>query len=151
MSAQANITVFDGATVPVSHLLVAAGVKVLADGTQFALYREMLPGLPTKAQVRVEARQREFPTGVVETRFDVFVPVMESISGQNASGYTAAPKVAYEDRYAIVQYAHPRSTIATRRLAKQIGLNLGNNIATSVAAVSAGVVDEAAVGLVFPS
>lgn len=151
MSAQANITVFDGAPTPVSHVLIASGVKVLSDGTQLAIYREQLSSLPVKAQVRVEARQREFPTGVVETRFDVFVPVMESISGQNAAGYTAAPKVAYEDRFALVQYAHPRSTLASRRLAKQIGLNLGNNVSTSVAAVSAGIVDEASAQLVFPS
>lgn len=151
MSAQANITVFDGAATPVSHLLVASGVKVLKDGTSFALYREMLTGVPDKAQVRMEMRERVFPTGVVETRYDVFVPVMESISGQNAAGYTAAPKVAFEERYAQVMYKHPRSTILTRRLCKQIALNIGNNVATTVTPVSAGLVDEVFVGGQFPS
>lgn len=151
MSAQANITVFDGAATPVSHTLVASGVKVLKDGTQLAVYREQLSSLPLKAQVRVEARMRDFPTGVTESRFDVFVPVMESVSGQNAAGYTAAPKVAYEDRFALVQYAHPRSTLASRRLCKQIALNLGSNISTTVAAVSAGAVDEVVAQLIFPS
>lgn len=151
MAAQANITVFDGAGTPVSHTLVASGVKVLKDGTDVAIYREQLTGVPDKAQVRMEVRSRVFPTGVTETRFDVYVPVMESISGQNASGYTAPPKVAYEDRYAQVQYKHPRSTIASRRLCKQIGLNLGNNVATTVPAVAAGVIDEVFVGGIFPS
>lgn len=151
MSAQANITVFDGAATPVSHLLVASGVKVLKDGTQFALWREQLSALPLKAQVRLESTMREFQSGVVEAKFTSVVPVMESVSGQNAAGYTAAPKVAYEDRASFVQNSHPRSTIASRRLCKQLLLNLLGNVSVTATPVSAGVVDETCVQLVFPS
>jgi hypothetical protein len=151
MSAQANITVFDGATTPVSHTLTASGVKMLPDGSCYALWREQLATLPIKAQVRVEMKQRELSSKVVETRTESIVPVMESISGQNASGYTAAPKVAYEDKSVLLTYRHPRSTIASSRLCKQLLLNLMNNSAVTNPAISAGVIDEVHVQLVFPS
>lgn len=151
MAQQANITVFDGAATPVSHTLVAVDNKVLPDGTRFALWREMIATLPTSAQVSCEQRQRTLPSGVVETRTDVFVPVMESVSGQNASGYTAAPKVAYVDRHADVTYSHPRSTLASRNICMQMGRNLANNVSTSVAAVSAGPVYDAHCLQVMPS
>lgn len=151
MSAQANITVFDGAATPVSHSLVASGVKVLKDGTLFALWREQLASLPIKAQVRLESTFREFQSGVTEAKFTMVVPVMESVSGANAAGYTASPKVAYEDRCSFVQNAHPRSTIAGRRLVKQALLNLIGNVSVTAPAVSAGLVDEVCVQQVFPS
>lgn len=151
MAQQAAITVFDGATTPVSHTLQPVDNKVLKDGTRVAVWRENNLSLPVEAQVRVEMYQRDFPSKVVETRAVVVVPVMESISGQNASGYTAAPKVAYEDRAELRVLAHRRSTVASRRLCKQILLNLANNIATTVTPVSAGVVDECAVQLFMPT
>lgn len=143
MSAIASITVYDGASTPVSHVLQAILISRQPDGTQLALYREQLATLPTEAQVRMEIRQKTLKSGVVETRTRVVVPVMESISGQNAAGYTAAPKVAYEDTQEWVSYAHPRSTTAGRRLAKQILTNVSNNVSTSVAAATAGPFDEA--------
>lgn len=147
----ANITVFDGATTPVSHTLLPVSVAKEADGTLLAIWREAIASLPAEAQVRVEARQRVLRSGVVETRIRVVVPVMESISGQNAAGYTAAPKVAYSDTIETVSYAHPRSTITSRRLAKQIMTNLSNNISTTVAAATSGVFDEAVSQLFMPT
>lgn len=151
MANQANITVFDGAATPVSHLLVALDNKTLPDGTRVALYAERLLSLPSEAQVRAEIRQRTLASGVVETRTDVYVPVMESVSGQNASGYTAAPKVAFVDKHSEVSYAHPRSTASTRNLATQILRNLMNNVSTSVTPVVAGPVYEAHALQVMPS
>lgn len=151
MAAQANITVFDGAGTPVSHSLVASGVKMLKDGSSYAIWREQLATLPIKAQIRLETKQRELQSGVTETRSDVCVPVMESISGQNASGYTAAPKVAFEDKAGFVQFAHPRSTIASRRLCKQILVNLLGNVSVTAPAVAAGPIDEMHVQQIFPS
>ncbi len=151
MSQQANITVFDGASTPVSHTLNPVDNKVLKDGTRVAIYRENLPTLPVEAQVRVEIYQRELANKVVETRTAVVVPVMETVSGQNAAGYTAAPKIAYEDKAVYVQYAHRRSTVASRRLAAQILRNLVSNVATTVTPVQAGPVDEAAVQLFMPT
>lgn len=151
MGQQANITVFDGASTPVSHTLTPVDNKVLKDGTRLAVWRENNAALPTVAQVRVELRQKEFPSGVVETRTRVVVPVMESVAGQNAAGYTAAPKVAYTDACEFVQYSHPRSTSTSRRLAAQIMRNLVNNATTSVTPVNLGVIDEAAIQLFMPT
>jgi len=146
----ANIVVFDGAATPVSHTLVPVSVTK-ESGLIHAMWREQISSLPTEAQVRCEMKQRRLKSGVVETRTRVTVPVMESISGQNAAGYTAAPKVAFEDAYENVSYAHPRSTITSRRICKQILTNLSNNISTTVAAATAGVFDEANVQQVMPT
>jgi len=151
MAQQASITVFDGATPPVSHVLVPVDNKTLPDGTRLAVWRENIASLPAVAQVRLEQRQRTLKSGTVETRTRVIVPVMESISGQNASGYTAAPKVAYEDSHEDVSYAHPRSTSAGRNLAKQILRNLGNNVAVTTPAVTAGVLYDAHVAPFMPT
>lgn len=149
MSAMANITIYDGAATPVAHVLNPVSVSRLADGTILGVWREGLTSLPVEAQVRLEGRMKVLRSGVLETRFRVVVPTMESISGQNAAGYTAAPKVAYEDTQEWVSYAHPRSTIASRRLAKQLLTNLSNNVSTSVAAATAGPFDEAVAQLIM--
>lgn len=151
MSNIANITVYDGASTPVAHTLNAISVSRQPDGSLFALWREAIVSLPTEAQVRMEMRQRTMKSGVVETRTRIVVPVMESISGQNSAGYTAAPKVAYEDTQEWVSYAHPRSNITGRRLAKQLLTNISNNVATSVAAATAGAFDEAVSQQVMPT
>lgn len=151
MAAQAPITVFDGAATPVSHVLNPVDNKVDAGGTRVSIWRENVLTLPEEAQVRVELRQKKHPSRVTETRIRVVVPVMESISGQNASGYTAAPKVAYEDTFEQVSYAHPRSTATSRQIAAQILRNLLNNVSTSVTPVATGVVKEAAVDLFVPT
>lgn len=139
MAAQANITVYDGASTPVVHTLV--GEEILRSaGASEAVWREQLASVPSYAQVKVTAIKRKLKSGVTEAVTRVEVPVMESISGQNAAGYTAPPKVAYVDRFEFRSFRHERSTETTARIAMQILLNLGNNVATSVAAVSTGVV-----------
>lgn len=151
MAQQASITVYDGAATPVAHVLNPVDNKVLKDGTRLALWRENLSSLPTEAQVRMEVRQRELPSGVTETRCRVVFPVMESIGGQNAAGYTAAPKVAYEDADEWVKYSHKRSTSVSRGISSQALRNVMNNVATSVAAVNAGVLKDAFVDLYMPT
>jgi len=142
MSAQANITVFDGAAAPVSHTLVGEGVERLPDGTLKASWKESLAGVPDYAQIRVTATKRKLKSGVFRVAFRVEVPVMESISGQNTSGYTAPPKVAYVDTTELVGYYHERSIVTGRRLARQLAVNLGGNISTSVVPVSTGPLPE---------
>lgn len=151
MANQAPITVFDGAATPVSHTLNPVDNKVLPDGARLSLYRENLAALPREAQVSCEIWQKELPSKVVETRVRTLVPVMESISGQNASGYTAAPKVAYIDTYETKNYSSPRSTPASKKLAAQLHRNIMNNVSTSVAAVAAGVVHDAMVDGYMPT
>lgn len=142
MSAQANITVFDGAATPVSHTLIGEGIERLADGTLKASWKESLAGVPDYAQIRVTATKRKLKSGVFRVAFRVEVPVMESISGQNLSGYTAPPKVAYVDTAEMVGYYHERSIVTGRRLSRQLAVNLGGNISTSVTPVTTGPLPE---------
>jgi hypothetical protein len=151
MGVQSQIVVFDGAATPVAHTLLPCDNKVTQDGTRISLWRENLANLPTEAQVRAELRQRQLPSGVTETRFRVVFPVMESIGGQNAAGYTAAPKVAYEDSDEYVKYSHKRSTPTSRKISKQTLVNILNNVATTVTPVSAGVVNDAFVDQFMPT
>lgn len=150
MSSIANITVFDGASTPVSHTLTPISItrektKVLAE------WREVLAGVPVYAQVRMSAELTLLKSGVWEAKWTVVTPVMEAITNQNAAGYTAAPKVAYEDKMILIEYAHPRSTVTSRRLNRQLGVNVSGNISTSVAAATSGPFSELFDQLVCPT
>lgn len=141
MSQIANITVFDGAATPVTHTLKAIEVTK-EKGKTIALWREENASLPVYAQIRATALIERLKSGVYHTEVRVVVPVMESVSGVNAQGYTAAPKVAYENTFVTVGYFHERSDIVGRRLARQIMVNLLGNVSTSVAAATSGPVPE---------
>lgn len=151
MSALANITVFDGASTPVSHTLVGENIERLTDGTIVAKYKESLPAVPDYAQVRLTLTKRKLKSGVFRCTSRAEVPVMESVSGQNSSGYTAPPKVAYTDTVEAVGYFHERGTLAGRRLARQLATNVMGNISTSVVPVTTGPVPELFDQLLMPT
>lgn len=151
MSQQATITVFDGATTPLLHTLSPIGNKILKDGTQYALWREFNTTLPTEACMRYEQWQKTLPSGVVETRCRMTTPVMESVGAQNAAGYTASPKVAYEETDEWKKISHRRSTGAIKSLNSQALRNLMNNSAVTTPAVSAGVAYEAIIVQAMPT
>lgn len=138
MSAQTNIVVFDGAAVPVSHTFVPIGSKNDEKLGLVAFWREALAAVPIFANVRLTTFFKKLRGSMERCEIRVEVPVMESVSGQNAAGYTAAPRVAYVNQVSVVCYFHERATIAERRLAKQVVTNLLNNVSTSVAAPSVG-------------
>lgn len=150
MSAISDITVFDGAPTPVSHILKAVSVT-REKGKVTAEWRESTTGVPAYAQVRVSMLLEKLKSGVYKTEQRVVVPVMEAISGQNAAGYTAAPKVAYENTVVTTGWFHERSDIAGRRLARQLSVNLSGNISTTVAAASSGPLPELFDLLVAPT
>nr|UJQ85799.1 MAG: hypothetical protein 2 [Leviviridae sp.] len=151
MSQLANITVFDGAATPVSHTLVGEEVRVIADGSVVARYKESLPGVPDYAQVRVTMSKRKLPSGVFRVSVRGEVPVMESISGQNSSGYTAPPKVAYVDTSENVGFFHERSVLTGRRLVRQLVVNVMGNVSTSVAPATTGPASELFDQLIMPN
>lgn len=151
MSQIADITVYDGAATPVSHVLKAISVTRDPALGISAEWREMLVSLPTEAQVRLTITQKKLKSGVIKVEQRMVVPVMESVSGQNAAGYTAPPKVAYENTFVQTGYFHPRSDIAGRRLVRQLALNVGGNISTSVAAATTGFAPDAFDSLICPS
>lgn len=138
MAQQANITVFDGAATPVTHTLIGEGIERLDDGTVKATWKESLAGVPDYAQIRVTMTKRRLKNGVFRVTCRGEVPVMEAISGQNSSGYTAPPKVAYTDTVDVVGYFHERSVLTGRRLVRQLVINVMGNVSTSVAPATAG-------------
>lgn len=141
MSQQANITVFDGAATPVTHTLVGESVSQ-ADGAIIASWKESLTSVPDYAQIRTVTKRQKLPSGINRVSIRTTVPVMESVSGVNSSGYTAAPKVAFVDTFETVGYFHDRSTVASRRLARQLHINALGNVSTSVAPVTTGFAPE---------
>jgi len=146
----ANIVAFDGAATPVSHTLVPIDVSRVKNKVM-ANWREQIPSLPVYAQIRASSVQEVLPSGIVKSEVKVVVPVMEAINAQNALGYTAAPKVAYEDTYALTSFSHPRSNITGRRLARQLLINILGNVTTSVAAATTGMVPDLTDMLVSPT
>jgi hypothetical protein len=150
MSAIADITVYDGASTPVSHTLTSVSVT-RNGGAIEALWRENASGVPVDASISAAVKLQQLKSGVYKTDLRVQVPVMESISGQNAAGYTAAPKVAYVNTVQVTGFFHERSDSDGRALVTQIAANLLNNISTSVAAPSAGPVPELFQTLVAPT
>lgn len=150
MSAIANIIAFDGAATPVSHTLVPLSVT-REKGIVKAEWREQTASLPAYAQVTASVVIERLKSGVYRTETRVAIPVMESVSGQNAAGYTAAPKVAYTNQLVCTGWFHERSTITDRRLARQLLVNILGNISTSVAAATAGPAPELFDQLVAPT
>lgn len=150
MSQIANITVFDGAATPVTHTLVP--IQVTRNGNKVeASWRENLTSVPIYAQITAKIQMEVMKSGVTRCSARVEVPVMESISGQNAAGYTAAPKVAYVDTMEAVGFFHERSTIAGKRLVRQLLTNLLGNISTTVTPVATGFLPELFDQLLLPT
>lgn len=138
MSSIANLVAFDGAATPVSHTFAPIGITNTG-GEIEASYVETLTGVPLYASPSVKVgRSKRLKSGVYRSIITVTVPVMESVSGQNAAGYTAAPKVAYEDKIQVVQFAHERSTSTSRRLVRQLTTNILNGVLTTVTPVQTG-------------
>lgn len=150
MSQIANIAVYDGADTPILHTLLPVEVTSEKGVTQ-SVWRENIPTLPTEAQVVSSLKKKTLPSGVVVVAFKTAVPVMESVSGANASGYTAAPKVAYVDTMETVSYQHPRSTSISRRTTRMLHTNMMNAIGISVAATLDGPIPEAIDGQFLPN
>lgn len=142
MGQQSNITVFDGATTPVTHTLIGEGIERLPDGSLVARWKESLAGIPDYAQIRFSMTKKKLPSGVFILIGRAEVPVMEAINGQNSSGYTAPPKVAYVDTVEVVGKFHERGTLTGRRLVRQLAINLAGGVSTSVAPNTSGPLPE---------
>lgn len=151
MATIANISAYDGAATPVAHTLVGLSVTREGKDTIVGSWRELVAAVPNYAQVSLQLKQTLLKSGVVKNDQVTIVPVMESISGQNAAGYTAAPKVAYEDKFVTTSYAHPRSTQTSRRLTRQLHVNILGNVTTSVAAATSGFSPDLFDSLIPPS
>lgn len=137
MAAISSIAVYDGASTPVLHTLYAVSVT-REKGKVIALWREQLAAVPVYAQMTCQMTLERLKSGVFKTVTRVEIPVMESVSGQNAAGYTAAPKIAYTLTTEVVGYFHERSDVAGRRLSRQAAINIAGGVTSSVAAGTSG-------------
>lgn len=133
----ANIVAFDGASTPVLHTFTPVSIS-REKGAVTAEWREVTAGVPAYASLRVTMKIEQLKSGTYRVSERVVVPVMESISGQNAAGYTAAPKVAYEDTIETIGFFSQRSDLMGRRRVRQLALNINGNVTTSVAAATSG-------------
>lgn len=151
MAAISNVTVFDGASTPISHTFVPTSVSRDKPTRIKAEYRETGLAVPTIAQPRLTVQLEQLNSGVYRVERKLVVPVMESVSGVNAAGYTASPKIAHELTDIHIGLFHERSDVAGRRLVRQLGINLDGGIGTSVAPVVTGPVAELFDLLVCPT
>ncbi len=151
MAAQASITVFDGASTPVSHTFTGEEVARLVDGSVKASWKETSLTLPDYACNRITITKRKLKNGMTRVEVSVEIPVMEAVNAQNSSGYTAPPKVAHVVKESLVVFRHERSTETDARLARMILVNVANNISTSVAAATSGPVSDAVDKYILPT
>lgn len=150
MGQQADFTVYDGEATPVAHVFVADRVE-FNKGDLIAYWQEKTAGIPEYAQANAQLTRRKVQSGLTRVGFRINVPIMEAIAGQNSLGYTAAPKVAYTESNEDVQWIHPRSMAQGRQNVKTMVRNVLSNVATTTAAVSAGLLYDAMVRIIFPS
>jgi len=131
MSAIADLVAFDGADTPVSHTFIPRSVT-REKGVVVAEWRENIAGVPYEAQPGVKMSLEKLPSGVFVSEIRVEVPVMETITNQNAAGYTAAPKIAYVETVVMRGFHNKRSTAAVRKLVRGLAKNiLHGNVLTS--------------------
>lgn len=142
MSAAANIVAFDGAATPVSHTFVPVGNEMTAIGELLAKWRENLLTVAPENNIRVRTGFRKLKNGYEKVSVTVEIPYMETIAGQNSSGYTAAAKQAYVNTYVFTAFLHSRSAPSERRLGRQLFTNIMNGVATTQTPVNTGPVAE---------
>lgn len=108
MSQIAPIVVADGKATPVNHTFGPVSVNP-------AQYRESITGLPLVGQGVAGLTFRSGSNATLQrVRVMLALPALETVTGQNASGYTAAPKVAYENSV-IVDFILPVRGTADQR------------------------------------
>ncbi len=120
MSAIAAIVINDGQATPVAHTF-----NPIVSGPD-QLYRESQSGLALVGQGRVTMSEKLIPNGdgVNRVTLRLELPALETVTAQNAQGYTAAPKVAYTNTV-IVQFLLPgRGTAAQRKDLRVLTANL---------------------------
>lgn len=150
MSAIANIVAYDGAGTPALHTFLPISVTREGTGKILAEWRETGLAVPVMAQPRIAISLERLKSGNYKAIQRTTVPVMEAVGSQNAAGYTAQPKVAYEDTVEITGFFSPRSVHTGKRLVRQLACNVFNGVATSVAPVTTGPIAELFDQLMMP-
>lgn len=123
MSAISAIVINDGQTTPVAHTFNPV------QSNPNALYRENQAGLALIGQPWITCVVKpDSGNGLNKVVITLDLPALETVTGQNASGYTAAPKVAYENKFVGTFFLPSRGTSAQR---KDLRVLLANLLANS--------------------
>lgn len=110
MSAVSSITIHDGKETPVDHTFYPIQTGEL---TQF---RENLSTIPIIGQGVVSIFTKlDSKSGLNKIRVVLELPALETATGQNAAGYTAAPKVGYLNKVSAEFFLPSRGTAAQRK------------------------------------
>lgn len=120
MSAIAAIVINDGQATPVAHTFN----PVTAAPDQF--YREAQSGLALVGQGRITVTEKlgQSAEGISKVRIKLELPALETITAQNAQGYTAAPRVAYTTTMVVDCFLPNRGTAAQRKDLRVLMANL---------------------------
>jgi len=108
MSAISAITIADGKATPVNHVYqpIESGMA--------SLYRTQDSALPLIGQEVLKVSQKTLNANVKSVTVELVLPALETATGNNSSGYTAAPKVAYTNRVVMTFMLPDRGTAAQR-------------------------------------
>lgn len=123
MAALATITLMDDLTTPIAHIFN----PVRHDAKEY-VWRDGTAGLtilsaPTVSLVSLPTKDKS----VERYREKIILPAVETITGQNAQGYTAAPKLAYS-LMKVSDYVLPiRATDQQKKDLIKYGQNLSLN------------------------
>lgn len=110
MSQIAPISVADGKATPVVHVF-----NPVTSASE-AMYRESISSLPLIGQGTLVTNLKSQPSAAMQRiRIKLSLPALETASGQNAAGYTAAPKVAYSNDVFIDFVLNSRGTVDQRK------------------------------------
>jgi len=130
--------------------MVAIGVY-REKGKTTALWRDSVATLPAQAQVSLTVTSETLKSGVMKVESRWAIPVMEAVAGQNAAGYTAAPKIAYVNTLIATGLYHERSDLNGRKATRQLMINFMNNISTNQGPANGGVYQPLIDSLVMPN
>ena len=111
MSAIGNIAINDGQATPVLHTFVPYQT------TPLPAWNDTVTGLSTVLQstIKVLAAKCDTKSGLFKVTLEIALPVGEVVTGQNAAGYTAAPKVAFVAKCVQTWFLPLRSTEQQRK------------------------------------
>lgn len=119
MSAIANIAIQDGQAAPITHTFypIQSGAS--------SYWRENAVGLPLIGQSTVTMTVKEDKKSGLNRVVGVMqLPALETATGANAAGYTAAPKVGYINSFKFEYILPARGTAAQRKDLRVLAMDL---------------------------
>lgn len=118
MSAIATITIADGKATPENHVF-----NPIRSGER-SLYRTAISTLPLIGQESISATIRDVNANLKVVTLVLSLPALETATAANSEGYTAAPKVAYENKVKLEFFAPNRGLPSQRTDLRVLTRNL---------------------------